>query len=312
MAGVLVGFSVIFIIVIVGYLLGRSGVLGAGGERAISRLVFLVATPALLFDTLSTADLSVVFSHTLVVGASSALLAGVGYFLIATWWMKRALAEATIGALASGYVNAVNLGIPIAVYVLGDAALVAPIVLFQVLILAPIALSLLEMGAISPDSKSRRSRLQVFLSLVKNPILIGALAGLIFSMLGLELPEVAQQPVQLIAGISVPGALIAFGLSLYGKRALQRGVSPRRDVALAAVFKTVIQPVVAFLIARYVLGLEGEDIFSAVVLAALPTAQNVFIFASWYARGIILARDAAVVTTLTAIPAIAASTLLLA
>lgn len=309
-----VGFSVIFSIVVVGYLLGRSGVLGPGAEQAISRLVFLVATPALLFDTLSRADLAVIFSPLLAVAAGSALVAGVSYFVLARWWLRRRVPEATIGALASGYVNAVNLGLPIAVYVLGDATLVAPVLLFQVLVLNPIALTVLDvstMRARLPGGR-RRSRLTVIVTPLKNPILIAALAGLLFSMLGTNLPEVVQRPISLVAGISVPGALIAFGLSLHGKRALQRGISPRRDVALAATFKTLIQPAVAYLLGRYVFGLDGHALFSVVVMAALPTAQNVFIFASWYTRGVVLARDAAIVTTLTAIPAIAAATFLLA
>ncbi|AEF42016.1 AEC family transporter [Hoyosella subflava] len=312
MSGVVVGFSVVFAVIIVGYLLGRSGVLGSGGEQAISRLVFLVATPALLFTTLSDADLSVILSPTLAVGAGSAVLVGLSYFAISRWWLRRQIPECTVGALASSYVNAVNLGLPIAVYVLGDAALVAPILLFQVLVLAPIALTVLEVSTSRAAAGPTRSLFKVVIAPLKNPILIGAAAGLTISLLDVTIPMVIQQPITLVAGISVPGALIAFGLSMHGKRALQRGVSPRRDVALAAAFKTIVQPIVAFAIGSYVFGLEGHALFSVVVLATLPTAQNVFVFASWYMRGVILARDAAIVTTLAAIPAIAVGTLLLA
>ena len=69
--------------------------------------------------------------------------------------------------------------------------------------------------------------------------------------------------------------------------------------------KIVVQPVLAYLMARYLLGLEGHELFAIVVVATLPTAQNVFVYASRYGVGTVLARDTAFVTTLAAIPGIA-------
>lgn len=114
-----------------------------------------------------------------------------------------------------------------------------------------------------------------------------------------------MQPFRLIGGASVPGALLAFGLSLYGVRVLEKGASPRRDVALASVLKICVQPVLAYVMARFLLGLDGHELFAIVVVSTLPTAQNVFVYASRYQRGMVLARDAAFVTTLASIPAIA-------
>ncbi|MGB6052534.1 MAG: AEC family transporter, partial [Rhodococcus sp. (in: high G+C Gram-positive bacteria)] len=60
------------------------------------------------------------------------------------------------------------------------------------------------------------------------------------------------------------------------------------------------------------MGLEGQQLFAITVISALPTAQNVFVFASRYNRGVVLARDTAFVTTLVSVPVIAAVSLLLA
>ena len=93
---------------------------------------------------------------------------------------------------------------------------------------------------------------------------------------------------------------------------LEKGQSPRRDVALASVLKICVQPVLAYLMARYLLGLDGHELFAIVVVSTLPTAQNVFVYASRYGRGMVLARDAALVTTLASIPAIGLVAALLA
>ncbi|MBX4178796.1 AEC family transporter, partial [Streptomyces geysiriensis] len=117
MQGVLTGFAVIAVVIAVGYVLGVRGHLGPQGREVLTKLAFHVASPALLFTTLATADLSVVFSGRLLVTAlSTAAVAGV---FVAVGVVRRwGAGRTTIGALCSGYVNSGNLGIPIAVYVL--------------------------------------------------------------------------------------------------------------------------------------------------------------------------------------------------
>ncbi|WP_009478871.1 AEC family transporter [Rhodococcus sp. JVH1] len=301
MSGIVAGFTVIFVIIAIGYLLGRRGTLGAEGETVLGRLVFFVATPALLFDSLASSDLSVIFSPTLAVAAVTALTVGALYMVIARVWLRRSLPELTIGALSASYVNSANLGIPIAVFVLGDASFVAPLLLFQIIAYSPIALTILDVTTLRRGA----SRLDTITAPFKNPIVVAGAAGLLIALLGWTPPEALMQPFRLLGGASVPGALLAFGISLYGVRVLEKGTSPRRDVALASVLKIVVQPVLAYLMARFLLGLDGHELFAIVVVATLPTAQNVFVYASRYGVGTVLARDTAFVTTLAAIPGIA-------
>ncbi|MBV6762984.1 AEC family transporter [Rhodococcus opacus] len=301
MSGVVAGFTVIFVIIAIGYILGRRGTLGAEGESVLGRLVFFVATPALLFESLASSDLSVIFSPTLAVAAVTALTVGALYMVVARVWLRRSLPELTIGALSSSYVNSANLGIPIAVFVLGDASFVAPLLLFQIIAYSPIALTILDVTTLRRGA----SRLDTITAPFKNPIVVAGAAGLLIALLGWTPPEALMQPFRLMGGASVPGALLAFGISLYGVRVLEKGTSPRRDVALASVLKIVVQPVLAYVMARYLLGLSGHELFAIVVVATLPTAQNVFVYASRYGVGTVLARDTAFVTTLAAIPGIA-------
>lgn len=307
MSGVLEGFTVIFIVIALGYLLARLGVLGPHGQFVLSRLVFYVATPSLLFVTLATSDLSVILSPILVVAGVTALAVGTIYFVVAKFVLKRDVPEATIGGLASSYVNAANLGIPIAVFVLGDANFVAPLLLFQIMVYSPLALTILDLSTMGKKASIRNIVVTPF----KNPIVLAGAAGLLLSVFGIELPEALMQPFDLVGGAAVPGALLAFGLSLYGTRVLEKGTSPRRDVVIASSLKMILQPLLGFLMAL-AMGLEGHELFAITVISALPTAQNVFVFAHRYNRGVVLARDTAFVTTLVSIPVIALVTALLA
>jgi predicted permease len=69
---------------------------------------------------------------------------------------------------------------------------------------------------------------------------------------------------------------------------------------------------VAYLFARFVLGMQEQALFAAVVTAALPTAQNVFVAASRYRTGVTVARDTVLITTVVAVPAMIGVALLLA
>ena len=311
MSGVISGFTVIFIVVGVGYLLGRTRVIGDHAHEVLSRLVFFVFTPALLFHSMVTSDLSVVFSSTLVIAGGSAFLIGAVYVVVAKLWFRRAVPELVIGGLSSSYVNSVNLGLPIAIFVLDDASFIAPLLLFQILIYSPIALLALDLTALDRDSGRSLLR-DSLVAPITNPIVVGGLAGLSVSLIGWSPPAAVMSPVKMLGDASVPAALLAFGLSLTGVAVFKKGASPRRDIALASVLKMIVMPLAVYAIARWGFGQTGEALFAQVVIAALPTAQNVLVYATRYRRGQILARDTALITTLTSIPIIMIIALLLA
>ena len=311
MSGVISGFTVIFIVVGIGYVLGRTHLLGEHAHEVLSRLVFFVCTPALLFASLVTTDLSVVFSSTLVIAGGAALIIGLLYLLVARLWLRRAVPELVIGALSSSYVNSVNLGLPIAIFVLDDATFIAPLLLFQILIYSPMALLALDLTAL--DRGADRSLLRdVVVTPLANPIVVGGVAGLIVSMVGVMPPAPVLEPLRMLGNASVPAALLAFGLSLTGVTVFKKGQSPRRDIALATVLKMLAMPALVYVIARWGFAQTGHQLFAQVVIAALPTAQNVMVYATRYRRGQILARDTALITTLASIPAIAIISVLLA
>jgi predicted permease len=194
--------------------------------------------------------------------------------------------------VGSGYVNANNIGLPVAVYVLGDATAVVPVILLQLLVLAPVALLVLD-----ATTSGRLSWRFVLAQPVRNPIILGSFAGAVVSVTGWTPPVAVMAPLEILGGAAIPMILLAFGMSLHGTRPLRRG-EPRAAVGVASVAKLLVMPVVAFVVARPVLGLDDAAVASAVTLAALPTAQNVYNYAARFGRGEILARDTILVTTL--------------
>ena len=298
MGGVLIGFAIIAVVIVTGYAIARFRVIGPEAHQVLSRLAFFVLSPALLFTVLAEADLRSLFSVQLPVAAIAATVPMVIFLVVALVFWRRKVPEATIGALASGYLNANNIGIPVAAYVVGDAAASAPVILLQLIVFAPIALTVLDVTTSGKVSLGR-----ILSQPVRNPLIIGSVLGLVVAVTGIDLPAPVLAPFELVGAAAVPIILINFGMSLHGRRMLDTP-GTRRDVVLAVVLKLLLMPLVAWAAARYLFGLEGHALFVAVVLAALPTAQNVFNYAVRYRRGEALARDAVLLSTLLSLPVI--------
>jgi predicted permease len=294
--GVLSGFAVIAVVIGVGYVIGRRGHLGNQGREVLTRLAFHVATPALLFTTLARADLSVIFSNRLLVTAMSTAAAA-GLFVAVGVVRRWGVGPTTVGALCSSYVNSGNLGIPIAVYVLGDASLVAPVLLFQLVGVTPVALTILDLAS----GGEQRPLWQRLITPLRNPIAVGSLAGVAVSASGIEVPGPLMDPLTLIGNMSVPAVLLAFGISLRGSTLPLRGPE-RAPVLLAVALKSFAQPVVAWVLAVGVFGLRGAALLDVVVTSALPAAQNLFTYASSYRVGEVLAREAILLSTVLSVP----------
>ena len=305
MAGVLTGFAIIGVVILIGYIVGRTGLLGDNARFVLSRIVFFVLSPCLLFTVLSEADVHQLFSKLLAVSAIAAFFSIALFLVIALVLWRRSLAEATIGAAASGYVNANNIGLPVAVYVLGSAAYPAPVILLQLLVLAPIILTVLDITTSGKASVGR-----ILLQPVRNPLIIASALGVIVAVTGVQLPQPVVEPFSLIGAAAVPVVLLSFGMSLHGERILGAG-SNRRDVVVATGIKLIVMPLAAWAVGRFVFGLDGKTLFVVVALACLPSAQNVLNYAQRYDRGEILARDTVLITTIGSIPVLVVAAALL-
>lgn len=299
MLAVIEGFSVVWLVILVGLFVGRTKVLGENAQVVLSRLSFFVASPALLVETLGRANLKTIFAEPLLVAAVSAVFTAGVFLLITKLWLKRPLAEAMLGAMSSSTANAANLGIPIAAYVLGDAALIAPVLVFQLAFYTPCYLLLLD----SLTSGRRATPWRVVLQIFRNPMILATAAGLILAATGWTLPDLLAEPIHLIGGAAIPAILMAFGMSLGVSKPLSAADGRRADILLATGFKLVVHPCAAFLLGHFVLGMDGPALFAVVVAAALPTAQNVYVTAQRYQVGVAAAKDTVLITTILAIPA---------
>jgi len=311
--GVLAGFAIIGIIIALGFLLAQLKILDATAQGVLTGVAFYVASPALMITVLGGTDVHRLLSANLIASLGSVVVAATIAILLTRLVWKREAGDTVIAAFCSAYVNAGNLGLPIAAYALGDAALIAPMLLAQLLILQPSGLTVLDAITQVPAAGTSRGRLLLIrLSRpFRNPLAMGSLLGLVLALTEVKLPVIINAPLTLIGGMAIPSMLLAYGISLRLGPRPGAGEPPIQVTTMVSI-KLILQPIAAYLIGAYAVGLTGNDLLAVTVIAALPTAQNVFTFAMRYDRGVILARDTIFAATLLSVPVILAITWLLA
>lgn len=292
MLDVLTGFAIIFAVIAAGWLLSQKGVIGPGDERLmLNRIAFYVATPSLIFSSVATSDTSAFFSPVVLVIAVATAATMLVYWAISAAAFKQDTAETMAGAASASYYNSVNIGLPIATYVLGDATFVVPALVLQMAVLSPVVIAGLDRGS-SGFMKSMWSGLTA-------PVVVAAFAGFAVSALGVEVPEPVLAPLEILGGASIPLILMSFGASLTGEKIL---TSQRGPTLTATALKLVGMPAIAWAVGT-ALGLTGDELYAALILSALPTAQNVYNYAATYGSGEVISRDTVFLTTFLALPA---------
>jgi predicted permease len=112
---------------------------------------------------------------------------------------------------------------------------------------------------------------------VANRVTIGTAAGALLSATGAQVPEVLWIPLEMLGESSIPLLLLLFGMSLHGQRPFRnRALVP--DVIGGTLVTVAAMPVPAWAVGRFGFGPGGTELLGVVVMAALPTARNVFLF----------------------------------
>jgi malonate transporter len=299
--GALSGFFFLGVIILVGYLAVRFKVVSARSETVLNRFTFSIATPALLFLVTFSAKTDEAFSVQF-----AALTVGIFVCLaitMAVLWVAgtRKASHISLLAVSGVWVNSNIVGLPLAIFVFGDASAIAPMLLFQMVILSPVMMLILDLS--SPSVSFREAGvLKSILRPARNPLTLATITGFLLGMSNIQPPRVFLAPVEILANAAIPLMLLAFGISLFTGPPLSGGTGSTRETWIVSAFKLLIFPVITLLIAYFIFGLRDEGLAAIALMAALPTAQNIYMLASRYDILPRTARDIVLVTTVGSIP----------
>jgi predicted permease len=263
----------LFLLVLIGYGLMRWGGWPKEVSDALSRFVFAVALPALLFRMMSDfSRLPPVDARLLIAFFGSCLIVFVIGRLVAFWAFRLDGVSQSVFALGGIFSNNVLLGVPLAKTTLGDAALpsVALVLVFNALTLWTLVTVSVEWAR--HGSFSLHGFAQTAKSVATNPIVAAIVCGSVFGLSGLHIPELVDAPLTMMSQAAAPMSLVVLGMGLaeYGIRA-----GWQQSTAICAL-KLVVQPLVVWLLAR-ALGLPAMETRVVVLLASLSVGVNVYL-----------------------------------
>jgi predicted permease len=309
-AAVLGKLLALFATVALGWAAGRAGWLGrqdkgVAAAQALSDAAFYIFVPALLLRTMVRLDFDALPWRTLAayfVPAVLFLLLVYGWYRHPRWHAAHSAPAAPAApaarAIAACYGNGVQVGIPVAAALFGEAGLalhVALISLHGLLLLTLLTVLVEQDLARAQRSTTALATLRVTLrNAFVHPVTLPVLAGLAWNRTGLGLHPVVDQTLAGLAGAVVPLCLVLIGLTLS-----QHGLRGRWRPALSAsVLKLLVLPALVLVVARGLFGLHGLPLGVVVMMAALPSGTNALIFAQRYGTLQAEATAAIVVSTL--------------
>jgi malonate transporter len=269
-----------FGLIFLGFFVARITRQPVGALGWMNTFIVYVALPALFFQLLAKTPFERLTEWTFILGA---LLATYTIFLImfagSMLFAGRNIAESTIKGLAAAYGNIGYMGPGLALLVFGPEAAVPVALIFCFENIVHFAVAPMMM-ALSGGEKSTPLQLAwgVIRKIVLHPFIIATAVGVAAAYLQVRPPLPVERLLEYLSAAAAPCALFAMGVTL-ALRPLKR---VPHELAPIAVLKLILHPLVCYLVLSWVGNFSEVWLFSAVLLAALPTATNVFVLAQQY------------------------------
>ena len=285
----------VFALMALGNLAVRFRLFPSEGVRGLVLFVNNFATPCLLFHAMATSDFSTTFNWSIIgsfyAGAVTVFVIGA---LVAARLFGNRPGESVASGFAGAFTNTVLVGIPILQRAYGQDALVTAfsIIAFHASML--ITFGMLVMEFARRDGAPLHKTLWVALvRVVSNPLLWGIALGTAANLLQITLIEPVEAFVNMMAAAVTPAALFGLGGALNDYR-----LSDHWAQSLAmAVLKLLVQPLIAYVLMIHVFHVDHEFARYGILLAAMPSGINAFVFATYYNRGVHVATNTILIST---------------
>ncbi|MDR1560607.1 MAG: AEC family transporter [Clostridiales bacterium] len=285
----------VFLLLFVGYFLRRD-ILDARTAGRLNWIVYNCALPLMLFRDIAGSDFTSVLDSGLIIFAIVSTLI---IFLITSLLALKLVKPTETGAFIQGACrgNYAIVGLQIIANILGEsqtgkAALITTFVIPLYNVLSVFVLTL------NSNEKDKSKGLwdnvrAALMNIVKNPLIIGILAGVPFSVFHIRLPGAIASVVNSLAVLATPLALLSIGASIN----LSQIRNKFKPAAIASALKLIATPLIFVPIALK-MGFTGERLVILYVMFATPTALNSYIMADLMGNDSTLAANIVLITIL--------------
>ncbi len=286
----------LFSLIILGYLAGRLAKLPIQGLAWLNFFVIYIALPAMFFQYLSKIPIAEFAAFKFItVTTSTTLYVFVLCFAIALLRSRRKIGEAAIQGFAGAYGNIGYMGPPLAIAAFGPTAIVPAALIFVFdntmhFILAPAIMAMRD----SKQHSIFRLIGKILKNILTHPFIIATIIGISAAAINFKSPEPVDKILSMLAGAAAPCALFTMGVTA--------ALRPLKRVPIELTWlvpaKLILHPALIYIMLEIFGPFDPIFTKTAIIIAALPAATNVFILAQQYDTWQERASSAVVVSTL--------------
>lgn len=273
--------AILYIIVAVGFAADKFGLYTEKTALKCTDLLFYIITPAKIIESFITLDYSVDTAKKLFIALGCGILLHAVAVVFSTISFNGCPKDkAAIYKYATAYGNCGYMALPLVGAIVGDEGVFycsAVIISFQIFSFTH-GIYVINIGKDGEEAGRAKIDLK---RIILNPGVIAVIIGLPLFMLGLDLPAVVSKPVEYIAALNSPLAMLMFGTYM----AHTNFKSMLRDwrIPIVAALKLLALPAVMICIFK-LFGISGSLLNALVISASAPTANNTVMFSAKYGR----------------------------
>lgn len=296
-----------FGLILLGYVTARITRQPLSALGWMNTFIVYVALPALFFNLLSRTPIEQLTQWRFVVGATfGTYLVFSLMFVIAVVRSRGNISESTIKALGAAYGNIGYMGPGLALLAFGEEAVVPVALIFCFdntlhFIMAPLMMAL--SGKDGTHQSAGALALGVLKRVILHPFILATIIGVGAAALSFQPPKPAQTLLNYLANAAAPCALFAMGVTL-ALRPLKRVPG---DMGIIVLIKLLVHPAVVYVLLSWLGNFPTSWIHSAVLLAALPSATNVYVIAQQYGVWVERASATVLLTTVGSVVTVTAA-----
>lgn len=286
----------IFLVMVLGYFLRRRGMLNENFVNVANKFNFDVTLPFMVFRDIAAVDIRSVFDLKYVLFC--AIASSVCFWVV--WGLAKLFMKdkSLIGAFvqASFRSSAAVMGLAFISNLYGPSAM-GPLMIIGAVPLYNIYSVLVLTFEAEDDGRGRDTGKlkEACVNILKNPIIISIVLGLIVSLCKLNFPVLVDNTIDNVAKMATPLALITLGAGFEGREALAK-MKP----TLWAAFIKLIGQAAIFIPIAIALGFTGEKLIAIMVMLAAPATPSCYIMAKNMKNDGVLTASIIVTTTLLA------------